>query len=253
MRDYRALAVCFALTSLTLLAPAANAFSYGDFIGTNVDFLNVVDTTTSAGDPDGLFGGSGAPPMVIANQLIFFPTAFAASASGGSSDLTSANLQLTIDARDKAIIDIIDISEFGDADLSGVGTAATNVSVTVSGFVTVLEDFFGTLLGPVVIPFAMTFTPSDTLALPGDSGLTIWEGGVQIDIASIVPNATLAVVQFDNILDANSEVGTTALIQKKVVNGPVISISIVPEPSTALLVSLGLVGLTRRTRRGSSI
>ena len=61
-------------------------------------------------------------------------------------------------------------------------------------------------------------------------------------------NATRVVLSMDNDLFAFSEAGTSASIQKKVVSGPAIVIEVVPEPGTALLVGLGLLGLGARAR-----
>ncbi len=61
------------------------------------------------------------------------------------------------------------------------------------------------------------FTPSDGFFLPGDLGVTLWSGAVSIDVASVVSNATKVTFSFDNDLIATSEGGTTAIIQKKVV------------------------------------
>ena len=239
-----------ALSVVLFASQEAQAFSYGDFIGTNVDFLDVNDVTTSPGDPDGLFGGAIGAPILQGDSLIFFPTQFFASAQGGSSDLTSATLNATVDAKGNMFITNILIEEFGDVDLSGVGTAATNASVTVNGTVTVLEANFQ-VIAPQIIQFTLDFDPKDSFELPGDQGFQLFSGSGMIDVESVVPFATKAVVSFDNIMDANSEAGTTALIQKKVVSGPLIAVSIIPEPATGALLAAGLVAvaLTGRRRR----
>jgi hypothetical protein len=43
-------------------------------------------------------------------------------------------------------------------------------------------------------------------------------------------------LQLNNLLQANSESGTSSLIQKKAVSGPIITV--IPEPGTAALVLL---------------
>lgn len=69
-----------------------------------------------------------------------------------------------------------------------------------------------------------------------------------MDIASVVANATRIHLALDNDLFAGSEAGTSAKIQKKVVDGPSIIIS-VPEPSALTLLALGCLALGLRARR----
>ena len=239
-----------------VLAPiSAGAASYGDISGTDVDFINVNEQTASPGDPDGLFGGV-LGPVVSGNQLLFFPTEFSASAVGDSpsADLTSALLNVTIQSTNDAFfINELNVTEFGNVDLSGAGDASASVSLT--GLLTVLDVDFAPIV-PVVIPFSGVFSPNADggFELPGDSGSQLWNGGFSIDIAAELlangqdPFATRVVLQLDNTLDASSELGTTALIQKNVVDGPAVTLQVIPEPGTALLLGLGLAGLAAGRR-----
>ncbi len=241
-----------ALLVLGLGGREASALTvYGDFSGTNVDFLGVQESSTF-GDPEPLFGA----PTVVGNQLLFFPSTFSASAGGGGFDQTGSQLQLTISGSGPTdTIDVVRIDEFGDAVLAGLGTPATGVFASMAGFVTVTATTSGAI-APVAIPWTGTFTPTNaapdlSLSLPGDAGTTLWSGSVTVDVASVVPNATEAFLSFDNNLFAFSEAGTSALVQKKVVSGPSVVIT-VPEPSlgallgTALLAALGVAGRRRR-------
>jgi hypothetical protein len=230
--------------------------SYPNYFGPNVSFTGTQETSTF-GDPEPLFGA----PTGSLDQLLFFPTNFTASASGaGGSDSTGSQLQTLITSTAPgAKINILNISEFGDAALTGTGTSATGVMAGMSGFVTVLE-VNGAAITPVIIGFnagGMTpvngsFSPVAVgfpgLTLPGNAGTTIWSGSVSINIASIVPNATKVMLSFDNDLYAYSEAGTTAKIQKKVVDGPAIVIQVIPEPGTAALLGGGLLALSLRKR-----
>ena len=236
---------------LVFVAPAAVATTvHGDFFGTNIDFLGIQETS-SYGDPEPAccFGA----PIATGNQLLFFPPNFTAEASGaGGSDQTGAQLQGTIMATGALnTIDTIILDEFGDALLTGTGSAATGTFASLSGFVTVLE-VLGVPVTPVVIGFIGTFTPSELLALPTDAGTTLWSANASIDVASVVPNATKVFLSLDNDLSAFSEAGTSAKLQKKVVSGPAIVITVIPEPTTAILFSLGLIGLALQGRRQRS-
>jgi hypothetical protein len=132
--------------------------------------------------------------------------------------------------------------------------------LSLSGFVTVLE-VNNAPVAPVVISFGppapnpvddpdvlVTFTPGSTTGLPGDEGTTIWSAGFSMDIASVVANVTKVALSLDNDLFAGSEAGTSAKIQKKVVDGPSIIIS-VPEPGLLSLLVLGCLALGLRARR----
>ena len=231
----------------TFAAQAAVGLSlYNPVVGTNVSFTGIQESS-SFGDPEPLFG----QPTGSGNQLLFFPPQFLATAAGGTFDQTGSQLQLTVAGNGPTdTITTILIDEFGDALLLGSGTAATGTYASMSGFVTVLEDINGPIT-PVVIGFVGTFSPSAMLALPGDAGTTLWSGSVAVDVAAQVPNATKAFLSFDNDLTAFSEVGTSAKIQKKVVDGPAIVVTVIPEPTTGALLSLGLVGLVLFKRTGA--
>lgn len=241
---------------LSLLAVAACAFAagaaqattnYGDVIGTNVTFNDVTETSTF-GDPEPLFGS----PSGVGNQLLFFPANFSASSSGGGVDNTGAQLQTEIATNGPLdTIDSILLTEAGDTNLTGIGTAATGTFLGIGGVITVLEAS-GSAIAPVLIPFDdsdVVYSPSNFLDLPGNPGTTAWTASLAVDVASVVPNATKVMLSLDNNLTAASEGGTSALIQKKVESGPAVVITVIPEPGTFALVGGGLLGLAFRARR----
>lgn len=241
MHSLRALGL---LTLLLVPVGASATAIHGDFTGTTRSFLGVQETTQSPGDPEPLFGA----PTVIGDQLLFFPSQFTATSAGGGADQAASLMEMTIRSDDGSAIDRILIQEFGDVDLAGVGSAATSASVSLGGFITILE-VLGQTVAPFVIPFTATYTASDTFELPGDAGFQIWTATADVDLTQISGEPiTKLKLSFNNILDATSEAGTSAIIQKKVVNGPAILVT-VPEPALCMLFMLGLLGTVGRSAR----
>jgi hypothetical protein len=237
-----------------VVGQAASATTpYTDYFGPNVGFTGIQETS-SWGDPEPLFGA----PTGSGDQLLFFPANFTAASAGGGFDATGAQLQLVITATTPGtVLETLIIDEFGDSTLAGVGGAATGTLASVSGFLTITETTAGPI-SPIVIGFNAgagtngSFTPAVVgttgFALPTDAGTKLWSGNVTIDISSIVPNATKATLSFDNDLYAYSEATSSAKIQKKVVDGPAIVITVIPEPATLALLCGGLLTLSIRAR-----
>lgn len=215
--------------SLLLAAPADAQINHGDFLGTSVDFLQVTETTQTVGDPATLWG---APEIAGGgDQLIFFPPAFTSSCAAGSNDTTSSLLTMDISAQPGGHIQILTLVEDGDTILVSsppFGTPATNATASMTGTLTVTETTSGPI-APVVIPWSGTFVPSSTFSLPGNFGTSNWNGRVDIDVESVVPLATEATLAWDNTLTTNCAPGaSSATMQKKVVNGPVVAIMVNP-------------------------
>jgi len=266
------------------LAQAA-PINYGSFAGSTVDYLSVTEDANSAGDAPPLFGepatlgpvtpGYPAVPCVLCaipgNSLDFDPTGFSASAAGAAgADITDGNLTFSVVAHSGYGIGSISLSEAGDLTLAGIGTDATNVSVSGSGTLNIVA-VDGVGITPIGVPISLTFMPSGgSFGLVSDGGVSApfpffsdWSGSQTIDIAGILnaavingdipaflSGATQISINLDNTLTATSENGTSALIAKKDFGGLSVTVETIPEPATWLLLSVcGLAfGAIRRLR-----
>jgi hypothetical protein len=263
----RLLSLSLLVVAAALPALAATTYTYGTQSGSNFDFVGTQETVQTADDESApLFEA----PTVIGNQLVFSPDSFLADSSGGVGgiDETHSTLETTITSTAPgAYIQQILISEGGDIILGAfpptAGTDATGGMATMSGTVQILAALNTSVIGNIVTfgggDFDTIFTGEgggvnfiyrglDTAPLPR-IGSTGWTGSVDIDLDALFPGAgiTSAILKFNNYLAANSEAGTSALIQKKAVDGP--KVTVIPEPGTAALVLCGLLGMAARRSR----
>lgn len=237
----------------TLVASAASAdINYGNFSGTDFDFLNVTEDSTS-GDPLPLFGA----PTVSGNSLDFNPT-FSANSVGGGLDIVEGQLNFTIVANDGAVIDSLDFAEAGDytlVDPGAIGTLATAASVSAAFFIEILE-IDGVPVAGINSNYNMTFTPSGgtfNVVEDGTALTVIWEGSLFIDVQQILDDldidgqATMVAVALNNTLVASSESGTGAIIAKKDFDG--LTVTVIPAPGAMALLMLAGLSAGRRRRR----
>jgi hypothetical protein len=245
MRSSRLFAAVFAAAAVLGLAGSASALTTYTDVVTGYWAFTGIQESSSYGDPEPLFD----QPLAFGDDLGFFPPNFVAQSTGGGVDATGSHLQITIEGTSPGqFIEELSITEFGDAVIAGfLGTAATGTFASMAGFVTVLE-VNNAPIAPVVIGYTGTFSPSNTLTFPSNPGTTLWSGTATVDIASVVANATKIQLSLDNDLFAASEATTSAKIQKKVVDGPSLVIS-VPEPSVLALLALGCLALGLHARR----
>lgn len=251
--------------SLALLAGAflfagqafAAPINYGDFAGATVTYTQVTEAANSAGDAPPLFG----PPTVSGDSLDFDPVGFSASATGAAGvDITDGNLRFGIVANPGNGISQVVLSEAGDTTLAGFGTDATFTAVTARGVISITE-VDGVGINVISKQFSLTFNPSGgTFGLLTDGGggplySADWSGSETINVTNIliaenVPynlGATKVSINLDNTLVALSQNGTFSLIAKKDFGG--LSVTVIPEPATLLMLSLAVVGLVVARRK----
>jgi len=208
--------------------------------GTTNDF-----TFDNGGTSNQLFVPAGTDPVVSSNGIAFFPSAFQAAASGGAQQQTNDKLSFDLHAKPGKELTNFVVNEFGDYTIQGVGPN-TAVKVFGSLFLTNLDSFevkFDTLhttpaaigVGKGVVAGEGAWTGNEAIALPS---------------SVVVPPGWRNVrVELDNILQASSDPGTNAFIEKKVVTPGVTITLISPEPGSALafLAAAGMLARRRKT------
>jgi hypothetical protein len=248
MKQFSFLCAVGALVSAAGLA-SATPINHGNRAGVTVDFLNITEDSNTDPVPPALFGS----PTVSVDSLVFNPVSFGASAQNGSFDITDGTLTTRIDARPGFTIPSFNITERGDYTLAGSGTAATNATVSLSIFITVLEVNDVPINAQSFSGYAGTFSPSGgTYDLVNDAGVLVqWNGSATVNIDAalasrgIMGSATSVIVTINNQLLAFSQPGTVAFIKKKDIGGVIIT---VPTPGAMALVGAGALMASRRRR-----
>ncbi|MEM7410213.1 MAG: PEP-CTERM sorting domain-containing protein [Myxococcota bacterium] len=230
----------FALAAvLLLLAPtSALAVNYGDFTSDTVEFLQVTD-----------FGGGFGTPTTNLDTLDFNPSIVA-----GPGGLAFEQLNFTVrtldpdgPGPDRFLIDQFIVDMDGIANVF-TGTSVVDASVTV--------DITETNLGGTA-PVNSTTTPyNQVLSVPGGT----WNNSFVFDVGTILggfpgfETASATEIQISILITLNNTgAGVSSLTNTEGMTftflGPG---SVVPEPSTGLLLSfaLGGLGIWRRHDRG---
>lgn len=248
---FMAAAAGCALLAFSLPAEAA-AINYGTFSGATVDFIDVTEDSGTHTPP--LFGA----PSVFGDTLDFNPVSFNASATGaGGVEITDGTLALMMESKPGNFIDKVLFDEAGDVTLAGIGGIGTFASVSAN-FNVEIQEVDGVGIGSILIAVPMVFVPSGgTYDLATDAGggpfyNSAWSGSLMVDLTQELINRNIPYVNgvtkisvvFDNTLVALSENGTSSFIGKKDVGG--VGITVIPEPATIGLLTLGGVCLLGR-------
>ncbi len=241
-----------ALLAMSLVSSIADAgtFHWGDIAGADVMFMNVTENNN---EPSSLFApmpGMGGP-IAMGNMLHLDPQSFSSQSSNNSADLLDSQLSTVIMAGPGGGINSLSINELGDYSLGGLIGGQASAEVGAAFFWTILE------IDNAAVSMA---TQATNLILgtgaganggiynrPADDGTAvIWNGIANIDLngflasEQIAGSVTKLRLTFDNTLQTAADDVSNAFIKKKSIDIMVDADPTVPEPTTALLLGLGL-------------
>ncbi len=242
--------------SMTSTTAQAGTFPFGDFAGTDVMFLGV---TENNGEPNSLFAPPSGP-NVFGNTLHLDPENFSSQSGNNSAHLIDSTLTTTIMSGPGKVITSVSISELGDYSLGGLIGGQAFAEVGAAFFWTVLEiDNQPANLATQATNLILgtgAGANGGTYNRPGDDGTAvIWNGIANIDLAGFLASqningdVTKVRLRFDNTLQTAADDVSNAFIKKKSVDISVTT-EMIPEPTSALLLVLGLTAMpwARRNR-----
>lgn len=201
----------------------ADSINYGNFDGNTLTYIDVTETSM---EPLPLYG----QPEIFGDNLSMPGTGFISQSENGEINFLDGRLSFMIEADPGTTINSVTIREFGAFFTFGEDSIA---SISGIAFVETLEGglFSGTF---DFINFGI-----DGLPQSGD-----WIRELTITF----PETTKITVNLDNQLFTFADTPGLAFIDKKGVDifpGGVV----IPEPTSAAILALGLMGLAIRSRR----
>ena len=242
----------FALMAMSLAPTTAIAgiFHWGDIAGANVMFMDVTENNDEASTLFAPMPGVGGP-IVMGDTLHLDPQGFASQASNNSADLIDSTLSTVIMAGPGGGINSLSINELGDYSLGGLIGGQASAEVGAAFFWTILEIDNAAVSMVTQATNLILGTGSGANGgiydRPGDDGTAvIWNGIANIDLngylasQQIAGSVTKVRLTFDNTLQTAADDVSNAFIKKKSIDISVDTDTIVPEPTTALLLGLGL-------------
>ncbi|MEM1211682.1 MAG: PEP-CTERM sorting domain-containing protein [Planctomycetota bacterium] len=219
-------------------SPSAAAVIYpGPFVGSSVTYSNVIESSADPiNDPEPLFG----PPSIASGNLLDFdPGVNPFSADSPPADTTDGSLTFTVTSNNGDPIPGLFIYESGDFAMLGLPTGAEFVASILS--VRVFDPSDDSEISPPS-PLASVFI--EVFDDPPFEGV-FWENSVTVDLSGL--GLTEVEIVLNNTLQAvgDLEQPVTTFIRKKD-----FKVDVIPEPSSAVLLALGIGAMVTRRRRG---
>lgn len=208
-----------ALVAFISSASTAGVVNYGNFVGTNVTFIDVEETTLEA-TPPGLF----QVVSVSGDSLSSSAQGFILQVLNGSLDFFDSRLTFMVQADPGFSFSSITIEEFGSFFTFGDDSVA---SVSAVAFVQSVDGVFG-----------------DNFQLDQFGSNVPESNSWSDDLTITFPSTDKITVTLDNRLFGVADTPGVAFVDKKG-----LKITIIPEPSSALLLGLAVLpvaGLRRR-------
>ncbi len=233
----------FAAGVMVVQAASTHAamMNYGTFVGDTVTFVDVTENNLDTNLHYKSF-------RVADDTLLFDPTGFAVQVSPGpGTRFIDSELETMIAAHPGYGLTSISFAEEGDYTIAG----AAAVTVGVPLFWDIME-VDGSMITPISGSGQVDFMATET-----GTG-RIWRVEFGLDLAvelataeetrgEIGTHVTKVNIRFDNSLSANAHDNQSlAFIKKKQVEGVRVHTDVVPEPSSIVMLALGLCSLLWR-------
>ena len=250
-RRYGCSLVVLAALAFMTTPSSGDTLPYDPLEGDTVRFTDISESSDTDSLP--LFGA----PTIVGDSLGFGLPLFSSSSANWTSDETSGTLATLIEALPGNYIDQISLDESGDFSIFAFGTAATFASISSRVTLDILEIDGSAPTSPVTVAGDMVFTSDGEWNLADDGMLfgKSWSGSLELDVSAAVADsgysghATKVAFEMENVLNTDSEPGTSALIAKKVFGGVSVTTSLVPEPATLTLLAIAAALLLVRRRK----
>lgn len=210
-----------ALVAFISSASTAGIVNYGNFVGTNVTFIDVEETTLEA-TPPGLF----QVVSVSGDSLSSSAQGFILQVLNGSLDFFDSRLTFMVQADPGFSFSSITIEEFGSFFTFGDDSVA---SVSAVAFVQSVDGVF-----------------SDNFQLDQFGSNVPDSSSWSDDLTISFPSTDKITVTLDNRLFGVADTPGVAFVDKKG-----LKITIIPEPSSALLLGLAVLPVAGLRRRRS--